>query len=159
VGGIGAPCSPFRHTTAGCRRLLGAAEPLLHMPAGEQTRSKSLSRRGYVLQRKRPQVLWMLGLLAALGRRRLSAAADDDDADDADDDDDDGSTAAASVGEATAADDERAGAKVLRLVDVVSVPFVTTCHNKCIGISLCIVCTGSFWLRFPCVTPALVKKD
>jgi hypothetical protein len=27
--------------------LLGKAEPLLHMPAGEQTRSRSLSRRDY----------------------------------------------------------------------------------------------------------------
>eukprot|EP01048_Picozoa_sp_COSAG05_P027490 COSAG05_NODE_8045_length_742_cov_1.209953_1_plen_204_part_01 len=45
------------------------------MPAGEQTRSKSLSRRDYVLERKRPQVIWMLGLIAALGRRRLDANA------------------------------------------------------------------------------------
>ena len=51
--------------------LLGSAEPMLHMPVGEQTRSKSLSRRDYVIERKRPQVLWMLGLLRLLGKRRL----------------------------------------------------------------------------------------
>ena len=48
---------------------------MLHLPEGEQTRSKSLSRRGYVRERKRPQVLWMLGLLHALGRQILERAA------------------------------------------------------------------------------------
>jgi hypothetical protein len=52
--------------------LLGRAEPMLHIPVGEETRSKSLSRRGYVTDRKRPQVVWMLGLLRALGRRILA---------------------------------------------------------------------------------------